>query len=173
MLDARKRTERRNEMAAGRWLVAILASVMLAMSACSKSNPQPTPKPPSQAAPSPSSAGQKEVAIKLQQWSITPTSTTVPAGAITFSVTNAGTIPHEFVVLSTDALAADFPIGTFEGEPNRIDEDRVGTNVGETGDMQPKATKSITIDLKPGHYAFVCNLPAHYGLGMHVDFTVT
>ena len=160
-------------MAAGRWLVAILASVMLVMSACSKSNPQATPKPPSQAAPSPSSAGQKDVAVELQQWSITPTSTMVPAGTITFSVRNAGAIPHEFVVLSTDTLAADFPIGSFEGEANRIDEDKVGTNVGETGDMQPKTTKPITIDLKPGHYAFVCNLPAHYGLGMHVDFTVT
>jgi uncharacterized cupredoxin-like copper-binding protein len=160
-------------MAAGRWLVALLASVMLVMAACSKSNPQATPTPLSQAPPSPSSAGQKDVAVELQQWSITPASTTVPAGAITFSVTNAGTIPHEFVVLSTATLAADFPIGSFEGESNRIDEDKVGTNVGETGDMQPKTTKSITIDLKPGHYAFVCNLPAHYGLGMHIDFTVT
>jgi len=112
------------------------------------------------------------VAVKLQQWSITPTSTTVPAGAITFSVTNAGTIPHEFVVLSTDTPAADFPIESFEGEANRIDEDKVGTNVGETGDMQPSTTKSITIEMKPGHYAFVCNLPAHFGSGMHVDFTV-
>jgi uncharacterized cupredoxin-like copper-binding protein len=160
-------------MSAGRWLVAILASVMLVMVACSKSTPHATPQPPSATASSPSSAEQSDVAVQLRQWSITPTSTTVPAGAITFLVTNAGTIPHEFVVLSTDTLAADFAIGSFEGETNRIDEDKVGTNVGETGDMDPKATKSITIDLKPGHYAFVCNLPAHYGLGMHVDFTVT
>jgi uncharacterized cupredoxin-like copper-binding protein len=39
--------------------------------------------------------------------------------------------------------------------------------------MEPTTTKSITIDLKPGHYALVCNLPGHYGLGMHVDLTVT
>ena len=160
-------------MAHGKWFVAILASVMLAMSACSRSNPQTMPKPPSYAAPSPSSAGQTDVAVKLQQWSTTLTSATMPAGAISFSVTNAGTIPHEFVVLSTDTLAADFPITSFEGEAHRIDEDKVGSNVGETGDLQPQATKSITIDLKPGHYAFVCNLPAHYGLGMHADFTVT
>jgi uncharacterized cupredoxin-like copper-binding protein len=94
------------------------------------------------------------------------------AGPTTFSVTNDGTIPHEFVVLSTDTLAGDFSIGSFEGETNRIDEDTAGTNEGETGDMQPGTTKSMVIDLQPGHYAFVCNLPAHYGLGMHVDFTV-
>ena len=158
-------------MAAGRWLGAIPASVMLLMSAC-VSNPQATAKSSPEAARSPSSAGQ-DVAVQLQQWSITPTSTVVPAGAITFSVTNAGTIPHELVVLSTDTPAADFPIGSFEGETNRIDEAKVGTNVGETGDMEPATTKSVTIDLKPGHYALVCNLPTHYGLGMHVDLTVT
>jgi uncharacterized cupredoxin-like copper-binding protein len=159
-------------MTMGRWWSAILASVVLVLTACSTSNPQATPTRPSQTTQSPSSAGQNEVAVTLQQWSITSTSTTVPAGATTFSVTNVGTIPHEFVVLSTDTPAADFPIDSFEGEPNRIDEDTAGANVGETGDMEPAATKLLTIDLKPGHYAFVCNLPAHYGLGMHVDFTV-
>ncbi len=159
----------------GRWSVAILASVVLVMAACSVSNPQATltSPSPSQATASPSAAGQTDVAVNLQQWSITPTIATAPTGTITFAVTNAGTITHEFVVLSTDTLAADFPIKSFEGETNRIDEDKVGENVGETGDMEPNTTKTLTIDLKPGHYAFVCNLPAHYGLGMHVDFTVT
>jgi uncharacterized cupredoxin-like copper-binding protein len=159
-------------MTTGRWWSTILASVVLVLAACSTSNPQATPTRPSQTTQSPSSTGQNEVAVTLQQWSITPASMTVPAGVTTFSVTNAGTIPHEFVVLSTDTLAADFPIESFEGEPNRIDEDTAGTNLGETGDMEPATMKIVTIDLKPGHYAFVCNLPAHYGLGMHVDFTV-
>ena len=160
-------------MVSRRWWVVIIVSVMLALTACSSSTPQATPTPPPQTTQSPSPAGQNDVAVTLAQWSITLSSATVPAGAITFSVTNAGTIPHEFVVLSTDTAAADFPIGSFEGEANRIDEDKVGTNVGETGDMQPNTTKSISIDLTPGHYAFVCNLPAHYGQGMHIDFTVT
>jgi uncharacterized cupredoxin-like copper-binding protein len=159
-------------MTAGRWWSTILASAMLVLSACSKSNPQATPTTLPQTTQSPSSTGQNDVAVSLSQWSITPTTMTASAGTVTFSVTNAGTIPHEFVVLSTDTLAADFPIGSFEGESNRIDEDAVGTNVGETGDMEPTTTKSITIDLEPGHYAFVCNLPGHYASGMHIDFTV-
>lgn len=160
-------------MVSRRWWVAIMVSVMLALTACSSSTPQATPTPPSQTTQSPTPVGQNDVAVTLQQWSITLTSATVPAGAIMFSVTNAGTIPHEFVVLSTDTAAADFPIDSFEGEANRINEDTAGTNVGETGDMDPTTTKSITIDLQPGHYAFVCNLPSHYGLGMRIDFTVT
>jgi uncharacterized cupredoxin-like copper-binding protein len=72
----------------------------------------------------------------------------------------------------TDTSAADIPLGTFEGEADRINEDTAGTNVGETGDMQPGTTKTLTIDLAPGHYVFLCNLPGHYQSGMHVDVTV-
>jgi uncharacterized cupredoxin-like copper-binding protein len=113
------------------------------------------------------------VDVTLEQWAITPSATTVAAGSVTFTVTNAGTIPHEFVVLQTDTPAGEFPITSFEGESQRFDEDAAGTNVGETGDMDAAATATLTIDLAPGHYAFVCNLPAHYGQGMHTDFTVT
>ncbi len=112
------------------------------------------------------------VTVTLDQWSITPSATTVPAGPVTFVVSNAGTITHEFVVIRSNTPAADFPIGSFEGEKDRINEDTVGTNVGETGDMVAGGTQSLRLDLRPGHYAFVCNLPGHYGLGMHIDFTV-
>jgi len=76
------------------------------------------------------------------------------------------------VVLKTDTPAADIPVGKFEGEPERINEDTAGTNEGETGDMQPGTAKSVTIDLTAGHYVFLCNLPGHFQAGMHVDVTV-
>jgi uncharacterized cupredoxin-like copper-binding protein len=92
------------------------------------------------------------------------------SGEVSFVVTNEGTKTHEFVVLATKTPAADFPIVSFEGEANRIDEDAKGViNVGETGDMQPGTTKVLTIDLARGHYAVVCNLPGHYAAGMHQD----
>jgi hypothetical protein len=112
------------------------------------------------------------VAVTLKEWAGTPTATTIAGGSVTFAVKNDGTIPHEFVVLQTDTPAGDFPIESFEGESQRINEDTAGTNVGETGDLNAGATKSVTIDLAPGHYALVCNLPGHYGQGMHTDFTV-
>ena len=97
-----------------------------------------------------------------------------PQGKVSFLVTNNGTKKHEFVVLATDTPAASFPIVSFEGEANRIDEDAKGvTNVGETGDMEPGAVMMLTLDLAPGHYAVVCNLPGHYAMGMHQDFFVT
>jgi uncharacterized cupredoxin-like copper-binding protein len=113
-----------------------------------------------------------DVSVSLNQWTITPSATTVPAGSVTFDVSNDGTITHEFVVLQTDTPASEIPIKSFEDEPERINEDTAGTNIGETGDMEAGAAQTLALDLAPGHYVFVCNLPSHYGEGMHVDFTV-
>jgi uncharacterized cupredoxin-like copper-binding protein len=149
----------------GRWAVVIPTAVLLIATACSGSG--------SSTSSSGSAAGGGDVAVTLKQWAVTPTATTASAGSVTFTVKNDGTIPHEFVVLQSETAASDFPIESFEGESDRIDEDTAGTNVGETGDMNAGTTQSLTIDLAPGHYAFVCNLPGHYGQGMHTDFTVT
>ncbi|MEO8475866.1 MAG: plastocyanin/azurin family copper-binding protein [Actinomycetota bacterium] len=154
-----------------RWVVLISASVLLLATACSTSTSESSATP--EAASGSGATSGEAVAVSLKQWSITPTATTLPSGSITFDVSNEGTIPHEFVVMSTDTLAADFPISSFEGEADRFDEDTAGTNAGETGDMEAGATQALMLDLAPGHYAFVCNLPEHYGQGMHVDFTVT
>jgi uncharacterized cupredoxin-like copper-binding protein len=45
-------------------------------------------------------------------------------------------------------------------------------NVGETGDLQAGASKTLRLRLKPGHYALICNLPGHYVAGQRTDFTV-
>jgi uncharacterized cupredoxin-like copper-binding protein len=150
-----------------KWVAVGAAGVALLAAACSSSGAPTAPSPSTNA------AQPQSIAITLNQWSITPSVTTIPTGKVTFTVKNDGTIPHEFVVLRTDTMAADFPIASFEGESLRFDEDAAGENVGETGDMEAGTTKSLVVSLPAGHYALVCNLPTHYGLGMHIDFTVT
>jgi uncharacterized cupredoxin-like copper-binding protein len=39
--------------------------------------------------------------------------------------------------------------------------------------LAPGASKVITVKMRPGHYALVCNLNGHYAAGMHQDFWVT
>jgi uncharacterized cupredoxin-like copper-binding protein len=105
--------------------------------------------------------------------------TTAPAGDVTFVVKNDGTIDHEMVVLQTDTASDQIPVNAAGDPPapvasgaNKIVEDN---NVGETGDPDvPKGdTRTFTIkDMKPGHYVLVCNLAAHYQMGLHADFTV-
>jgi len=150
---------------------ALLIGVPWIAGACSRS-PASSASGPLSTTP-PVSAGGGTVSVALKQWSVTPTATTIPAGKVSIKVSNAGSITHELVVLQTDTLAADIPITSFEGEKDRINEDTSGTNVGETGDMKVGKTKTITLNLQPGHYVFLCNLPAHYGSGMHTDVTVS
>jgi uncharacterized cupredoxin-like copper-binding protein len=168
------------------WPLLVVGS-LLALSACGgkKGTSSPggfnttaalptTAAPASSTTPSPNNL----IAVALGETDATHMSihlsgNTAAAGKVTFVVTNQGKRKHEFVVLQTNTPAANFPIASFEGEKDRIDEDAAGTNVGETGDMEPGTTKTLTIDLTAGHYAVVCNLPGHYRMGMHEDFTVS
>jgi uncharacterized cupredoxin-like copper-binding protein len=112
--------------------------------------------------------------------SLTLSPSAVPAGDVTFVVTNTGTIEHEAVVLKTDTPFDTLPI-TFAGDPpapvasggDKVGED---ANVGETGDpnLKPGETRTFTVKkMTPGNYAVVCNLAGHYGAGMRAGLTVT
>jgi uncharacterized cupredoxin-like copper-binding protein len=112
------------------------------------------------------------VSVTLDQWSVQPSSTTISAGTVRFAVANQGDREHEFVVFKTDTPAADIPIVSFEHQKDRINEDQGGTNLGETGDLDPSKSQTLSLDLQPGHYVFFCNLPGHYRKGMRIDVTV-
>jgi uncharacterized cupredoxin-like copper-binding protein len=103
------------------------------------------------------------VAVSLKEFKINPSSTQAASGKVTFKVHNTGTVTHEFVVIKTAKPAADLLKGS------RADE---SGNVGETGDLKVGATKTLALNLPPGHYALICNLPGHYVAGQHTDFTV-
>src|SRR5207247_2534038 len=130
------------------------------------------------ASASPGSAGSDVVVVSEGETSPTEmfiqlSSNSAPAGRVTFFVTNDGKQTHEFVVMQTDTPAANLPLTGFEGEKDRFNEDTVGVNVGETGDVPAGESKTLALTLAPGHYALVCNLPGHYRMGMHQNFTVT
>jgi uncharacterized cupredoxin-like copper-binding protein len=97
-----------------------------------------------------------------------PSTASVKAGTITFTVKNTGTIDHEMVVLKTDTPFDQLAIGS----DDKISEEN---NVGETGDPALKAgeTRSFSVDLAAGKYVLVCNIAKHYGLGMRAAFTVS
>jgi uncharacterized cupredoxin-like copper-binding protein len=98
---------------------------------------------------------------------MTVTPATAPAGKVKFSVTNNGTVLHEMVVVKLKGTT------TFDQIPitkNRISE---AGAIGEIGNIAKGKTKSVTLKLKAGNYALVCNIAKHYGLGMRAGFTVT
>ena len=122
--------------------------------------PSPTPAAATAAAPAPAA---RSIAVNLKEFTVTPQPGAGRAGRVTFHVRNTGAVEHEFVVLRTRKPAGALRKGS--------EADETG-NVGEIGGLQPGSAKSLTLSLKPGHYALICNLPGHYLAGQHADFTV-
>ncbi|HEY7633752.1 MAG TPA: cupredoxin domain-containing protein [Thermoleophilaceae bacterium] len=114
-------------------------------------------------AATPAPVAPHSVNVSLKEFSVNPSSPQAAGGKVTFHVRNTGSITHEFVVLKTNKDAGALLKGA------RADE---SGNVGETGDLQAGASKTIALKLAPGHYALICNLPGHYKAGQYVNFTV-
>jgi len=154
--------------------LAAVSVAALSMAACSTGTANPSP-----AAASPSAAGGTgtTVAVTLQEWAVLPAPDSVPAGTVTFQVTNTGPEDvHEFVVLKTDLDPGALPVDatgavTEEGEGIEV--------VDEIEDVAVGATPELTATLAPGKYILLCNIydetekEAHYKMGMRTAFTAT
>lgn len=94
----------------------------------------------------------------------------VKAGKVTFDVTNLSrSILHEMVVVAVENPNTLLP---YDYDTGQIPEKQVKM-LGETDEMEPNAEKMITLDLKPGTYLLICNVPGHYAAGMWTSLTVT
>ena len=90
------------------------------------------------------------------------------AGVVTFKVTNDSkdTI-HEMLVFPLKSETAQLP---FVAAENKIEEE--GFDLGEVSELDPGATGALTLNLKPGKYALICNVAGHYMAGMWTIVTV-
>jgi uncharacterized cupredoxin-like copper-binding protein len=167
--------------------IIIGAALVAGCSSSSKSSSKATTTTASHGTTAPATSSGTTVNVTLGDskglggpMTLTPDVNGVPAGDVTFVVTNNGTIDHEMVVLQTSTPFDKLPV-TDAGDPpapvasggDKVSEDH---NIGETGDpnLKPGGTRTFTIkNMKPGAYALVCNIAKHYGLGMRAAFTVT
>lgn len=117
----------------------------------------------------PSTAAGTELAIAHGDFWITSSQPSAEAGPITFNVANAGEIIHEFKVVRSDLPADSLPLIE---EEFIVDESQVDV-VGYTDIMQPGETQTLTLDMPPGNYVFICNVPSHYQAGSYMSFQVT
>ena len=90
------------------------------------------------------------VVARLSEWKVELAPATVPAGTVTFSVTNGGSVPH-----------------AFEVEGHGLEK--------ETPLIQPGATATLTLTLRPGGYEVYCPVgnDSHKKLGMATSLQVT
>jgi uncharacterized cupredoxin-like copper-binding protein len=148
---------------------AILA--VLGLAACTS---QPGTSAPAATTPA---AGGTTVDVKLQEWSVNPSTASVPAGKVTFKVQNTGPEDtHEFVVLKTDLDPGALPTD----ETGAVSETGAGiTVVDEIEDIAVGASQDLEVSLEAGKYVLLCNIysedekEAHYKMGMRTAFQVT
>jgi uncharacterized cupredoxin-like copper-binding protein len=156
------------------WLGATIATGFILLAACGggtkySSGATSTPGSTTSAGASTTPSTGSQVKVTLKEWMLTPDKASVPAGDITFSATNSGTVDHEFVVFKTD-LAAD----ALKLSGSAVDEAAAGqTKVDEIAEFAPGTTKTLTINLQPGKYVLICNVAGHYQRGVSSAFTVT
>jgi uncharacterized cupredoxin-like copper-binding protein len=147
-----------------KYLVAVSAAfALMAIPAC---------------APQGGNTGPTEVSVSLEEFKVTPSAASAPAGEVTFKVKNNGTVQHEFLVIKTD-LAPDALPTEANGS---YAENGAGTQlIDELEEFEPGESQELALTLAAGKYVLICNMVfvdgegvenAHYALGMRTAFTV-
>lgn len=106
------------------------------------------------------------LSVELTDHSIASDRAVVPAGHMVLAIHNGGTGGHELEVIRTDAA------------PDRLAYDTGLAQVTARGVVAEReniaagATKRLSVDLEPGRYVLICNLPGHYAAGMRLALEV-
>lgn len=146
-------------------LVVILTLGVLVVGGCGGSNDNGGDgKASSAPAGTQASTSGASLTVKMSDYAFAPNDAVAKAGKVTIVAPNDGKVVHELVLLKTDADPARLPM-----KGGAVDE---STSVGEIADVEPGATKKVTLRLAPGKYAMVCALPGHYEAGMYGSLTV-
>jgi hypothetical protein len=161
--------------------VAVVAAMGLAVVACSssQSTPSSVTSNASQTATSETTeaaeAIETAVAVTIEEWAVRPATDSIPAGNVTFGVTNAGPrYGHEFLVVKTDLDPAALPIRS----NGVLRESEAGIEVvDQIPGIEIEATRELIVTLAAGKYVLLCNIyddaGSHLSQGMLTTLTVT
>lgn len=108
--------------------------------------------------------GATQVNVTIKSYDVTPDTLSVPAGKVSFHVTNADpSITHEMLVVHAQGDSFGLP---YDFAISRVIENQID-KPGEVPDIQAGTSGDVTLDLPPGRYVLMCNLVAHFQAGMH------
>jgi uncharacterized cupredoxin-like copper-binding protein len=146
-------------------------SFTYAPAASQSATTEPTSSPaasPIASAPAPSASTATGVTVSLTEWKVTVAGT-IKAGKTDLTITNAGVTAHELLVFKSDLKPSAYPTDA----AGDIKEEGAGVKLLSDGDnIDPAGTQARTVDLAPGTYLFVCNIPGHFKQGMYTVVTV-
>jgi len=118
------------------------------------------PVVPSAGLPSASPTGPT---VSLLEWKVAVAGT-LKSGAIDLAITNAGSIPHELLIFQSDLDPVAYPT---DAAGNIVEEGAGVTLVSDGDNIDPGGSQLRSVDLMPGKYLFVCNIPGHFKAGMY------
>lgn len=111
--------------------------------------------------------------FELDEFVIRPALTRARPGVVTFNLTNAGELTHEFLVVATDLHIAELPRAE---DDLGVDESQLDI-VGRIENIAPGASSEVSLGLDNGNYVLICNIvdddKSHYIKGMYNRFTVS
>jgi uncharacterized cupredoxin-like copper-binding protein len=104
------------------------------------------------------------VTVSMTEFRFKPGRLTVKAGKLRVTAKNVGRREHEFVLIRTSGAPGALRL---KGE-----EASEAGAVGEIPEQTAGKSGTHMFTLKPGRYAYICNLPGHYKSGMYGTLTV-
>jgi uncharacterized cupredoxin-like copper-binding protein len=115
------------------------------------------------AAASPAAQPQASLRADIAEWSVVPSVGVVHSGSVRITARNLGVEKHQLVVVRTRGFADDL----------RLSGSRAAAHpVAPAIVIAPGKAASLVVDLKPGNYLLIDNLPWHYWHGTFAAFVV-
>ena len=124
-----------------------------------------------------------QATVRLREYSMVVSPTTVKAGKVRFTIHNAGTVTHEMVLVRAPDVASlpRVPIATSERAAGDVDEEAIPeADLPGEAEVKTGATVTKTIRLTPGTYVMICNIDTkvaggniinHFQRGMYATIT--
>ncbi len=107
------------------------------------------------------------VSLTDDPFAVTPDQPTISEGLVYFLANNDGTQDHNFRVIATDLPPDQLPTASGAADEGALD---VVASIPQFGAATSQSTE---VELPPGNYVLICNIPGHYASGMFVGFEVT
>ena len=104
-----------------------------------------------------------DVTVQVKEYSVS-LSKTPSAGSVKLVVRNTGSIVHDLQILKTDLAPDKLPVDNAKAKEDG--------KVSGTPGINPGESTTLTVELQPGNYVFICNQPGHYSLGTRLQVVV-
>ena len=137
--------------------------------ATSMPDPTATSMPTDNKTMTPKSKEISEANITMSEWDVNVVSeNSLKEGSIKITLTNSGNLEHNMILLNDE----NYENLELTEDASMADETKLDI-LGKISSLQPGESGELTIEnIKPGTYAFICNTPGHYQLGMVNKITV-